>query len=53
LSTGAEVVVSPDSSCLMHVHGIMQRDEQMKHIRAMHLAEVLINEEGGRMKEEG
>jgi len=41
LSTGAEVVVSPDTSCLMHIHGIMQREEKMKHIRAMHIAEVL------------
>jgi len=42
MSTGADVVVSPDTSCLMHIHGIMQRDEQMKHVRAMHLAEVLV-----------
>ena len=47
LRTGADVVVSPDISCLMHVHGIMQRDPAMKHVRAMHLAEVLVAEGDG------
>jgi len=41
LKSGAEVVVSPDISCLMHVGGIMRRDPEMKHIRTMHIAEVL------------
>jgi L-lactate dehydrogenase complex protein LldE len=39
--SGAEVVVSNDISCLMHVGGILQRDPATKHIRAMHIAEVL------------
>jgi len=47
LRTGADVVVSPDISCLMHVHGIMQRDPAMKHVRAMHLVEVLVAEGDG------
>ena len=37
--TGAEVVVSIDSSCLMQLHGAIRRDGLS--IRAMHLAEVL------------
>jgi L-lactate dehydrogenase complex protein LldE len=48
LKTGAEVVCSVDISCLMHVHGIMQRDPAMKHIRAMHIAEVLAAKENGK-----
>lgn len=39
--TGAEVVCSVDISCLMHVHGVLQRNPAMRHIRAMHIAEVL------------
>jgi L-lactate dehydrogenase complex protein LldE len=46
LKSGADVVVSADISCLMHVHGIMQRDPHMKHIRAMHIAEVLVAQDG-------
>jgi L-lactate dehydrogenase complex protein LldE len=42
LKSGADVVVSPDASCLMHIHGMMQRDPAMEHIRAMHVAEVLV-----------
>jgi L-lactate dehydrogenase complex protein LldE len=41
LKSEAEVVCSVDISCLMHVHGIMQRDPTMQHIRAMHIAEIL------------
>ena len=39
LSTGAEYLVSGDSSCLMHVGGMLEhRDSALK---TMHLAEVL------------
>jgi L-lactate dehydrogenase complex protein LldE len=38
-STGAEVLVAGDSSCLMHVGGLLSR--QRAGIRTMHLAEVL------------
>lgn len=41
LSTGAEVVVSPDISCLMHVGGILRRDPKARHIQIKHIAEVL------------
>jgi L-lactate dehydrogenase complex protein LldE len=40
--SGAEVVVSGDASCLMHVGGILQRDPALRHIRTMHLAELLV-----------
>ena len=37
--TGAEVLVAGDSSCLMHVGGLLSR--QRSGVRVMHLAEVL------------
>jgi L-lactate dehydrogenase complex protein LldE len=37
--TGADVIVSNDSSCLMHLQGLL--DRQGRPIRTMHLAEVL------------
>jgi L-lactate dehydrogenase complex protein LldE len=37
--TGAEVLVAGDSSCLMHVGGVLSR--QRSGVRVMHLAEVL------------
>jgi L-lactate dehydrogenase complex protein LldE len=39
--SGAEVVVSPDTSCLMHIGGILRRDPATRHIGTMHIAEVL------------
>lgn len=39
LETGADYVVSCDSSCLMHIQGLA--DRQQKAIRTMHVAEVL------------
>jgi L-lactate dehydrogenase complex protein LldE len=39
--SGADVVVSGDISCLMHIGGILQRDPTTRHIRIMHLAEIL------------
>jgi L-lactate dehydrogenase complex protein LldE len=41
LKTGAEMVVSPDISCLMHLGGILRRNPATRHIRAIHIAEVL------------
>jgi L-lactate dehydrogenase complex protein LldE len=37
--TGAEVLVAGDSSCLMHLRGLL--DRQRSGVRAMHLAQVL------------
>ena len=39
---GAEVVVSPDISCLMHIGGILRRNAATRHVRTMHIAEVLV-----------
>jgi L-lactate dehydrogenase complex protein LldE len=41
--TGAEVLVAGDSSCLMHVGGMLSR--QRSGVRVMHLAEVLASTE--------
>lgn len=41
LKCGAEYVVSPDVSCLMHIGGILRRKPETRHIRTLHLAEVL------------
>jgi L-lactate dehydrogenase complex protein LldE len=43
--TGAEVLVAGDSSCLMHVGGLLSR--QRSGVRVMHLAEVLASQESG------
>ncbi len=45
LRSGADVVTSVDISCLMHVGGIMRRKEEMRHIRVMHIAEILNSRE--------
>ncbi len=42
LRSGAEVVVSADVSCLMHIGGILRRDAAGRHLRTMHLAELLV-----------
>ena len=42
--TGAEVLVAGDSSCLMHVGGMLSR--QQSGVRVLHLAEVLAATEG-------
>jgi L-lactate dehydrogenase complex protein LldE len=39
LETGADYIVSNDSSCLMHIQGLLSR--QRKNLRTLHLAEVL------------
>ncbi|MEZ0577221.1 (Fe-S)-binding protein [Nocardioides sp. MH1] len=44
--TGAEVLVAGDSSCLMHVGGLLSRSRS--GVRVMHLAEVLAATEGDR-----
>jgi L-lactate dehydrogenase complex protein LldE len=44
--TAAEVLVAGDSSCLMHIGGVLSR--QRSGVRVMHLAEVLAATETGR-----
>jgi L-lactate dehydrogenase complex protein LldE len=39
IETGADYIVSNDSSCLMHIQGLL--DRQGKQIKTIHLAEVL------------
>jgi L-lactate dehydrogenase complex protein LldE len=43
--TGAEVLVAGDSSCLMHIGGLAQRQGAVGGFRVMHLAEILAAEE--------
>jgi L-lactate dehydrogenase complex protein LldE len=43
--TGAEVLVAGDSSCLMHIGGMLSR--QRAGVRVMHLAEILASTEEG------
>jgi len=45
VKTGAEVVVSNDISCLMHIGGILRREPATRHIGTMHIAEVLVAKE--------
>ncbi len=42
--TGAEVLCAGDSSCLMHIGGLLNR--QRSGVRVMHLAEILASTEG-------
>jgi L-lactate dehydrogenase complex protein LldE len=42
--SGAEVLVAGDSSCLMHIGGLLTRERA--GVRVMHLAEVLASTEG-------
>ncbi|MFZ5829559.1 MAG: heterodisulfide reductase-related iron-sulfur binding cluster, partial [Planctomycetota bacterium] len=41
VKSGADVVTSIDISCLMHVGGILQRNSETRHIRTLHIAEIL------------
>ncbi len=49
--TGAEILVAGDSSCLMHIGGLLSR--QRSGVRAMHLAEVLASTEAVPAEEVG
>jgi len=44
-ASGADVLVSPDSSCLMHIGGILSRDPATRHIQTKHIAEILVADE--------
>jgi L-lactate dehydrogenase complex protein LldE len=46
VQSGAEVVASPDMSCLMQIGGILQRTAGAGNIRIKHIAELLVAEEG-------
>jgi L-lactate dehydrogenase complex protein LldE len=49
--SGAEVLVAGDSSCLMHVGGLLSR--QRSGVRTLHLAEVLASTEARQRSPEG
>ncbi len=42
VASGAEVVVSPDSSCLMHIGGMLRHNPATSHIQTKHIAEILV-----------
>jgi len=42
VATSAEVLTSADTSCLMHLGGLLSR--QRNPIRVMHIAEILASE---------
>jgi L-lactate dehydrogenase complex protein LldE len=44
VETGADYIVSNDSSCLMHIQGLL--DRQKKPIKTIHLAQILDSVEG-------
>jgi L-lactate dehydrogenase complex protein LldE len=44
LSTGAEVLTASDTSCLMHLGGLLSRDRSP--LRVLHLAEILATAKG-------
>jgi len=41
VKSGAEFVVSPDISCLMHIGGLLRRGAETQKIRVVHIAEIL------------
>jgi L-lactate dehydrogenase complex protein LldE len=43
LGSGAEVLTAGDTSCLMHIGGLLSR--RGSHMRVMHLAEILASQE--------
>ena len=45
IDSGAEYVITGDNSCLMHIGGLLRR--QNAGVKPIHLAEVLAQTEGG------
>ncbi len=41
IQSGADVVVSPDLSCLMHIGGILRSNHETRHLQTLHIAEIL------------
>jgi L-lactate dehydrogenase complex protein LldE len=39
IETGADFIVSNDSSCLMHIQGLLNRQKQP--LKSLHLAQIL------------
>jgi len=47
LDSGAEVLTAADTSCLMHIGGILSRRGARSRVRVMHLAEILASTADG------
>jgi len=43
IATGAEYITGPDSSCLMHMQGLLRKDRQQDKIKFIHVVEILAN----------
>ena len=43
VATGAEYITGPDSSCLMHMQGLLKKDKQQDKIKFIHVVEILAN----------
>lgn len=43
MATGAEYITGPDSSCLMHMQGLLKKDKQQDKIKFIHVVEILAN----------
>ncbi len=43
IATGAEYITGPDSSCLMHMQGLLKKDKQQDKIKFIHVVEILAN----------
>lgn len=48
VESGAEYVVSPDISCLMHIGGMLRHKPETRHIRTLHIAELLVGNGNGK-----
>lgn len=43
VATGAEYVTGPDSSCLMHMQGLLKKEKGEKRIEFIHVVQILAN----------
>lgn len=43
VATGAEYITGPDSSCLMHMQGLLKKDKQQDKIKFIYVVEILAN----------
>lgn len=43
VATGAEYITGPDSSCLMHMQGLLKKNKQQDKIKFIHVVEILAN----------
>ena len=43
VATGAEYITGPDSSCLMHMQGILKKEMSDNDIKFIHVVQILAN----------